>query len=60
MTLLPRRALEVSQNEIARVFKLAGASIEPLSFIVPRKADGFQSEFVSRLLWVACSIALIS
>jgi len=46
MTLLPRRALDVSQNEIARGFKLAGGAIEPLSFIVPRKADSFQSEYV--------------
>ena len=49
MTLLPRRALDVSQNEIARGFKLAGGAIEPLSFIVPRKAESFQSEYVNGL-----------
>lgn len=41
---VPRRALDVSQNEIARAFKLSTNSIEPLSFLVPRKAEGFQSE----------------
>ncbi|GFZ44847.1 Coronin-like protein [Saitozyma sp. JCM 24511] len=44
MTFLPRRALDVGQNEIARAFKLAGGGIEPLSFIVPRKAESFQSD----------------
>ncbi|KAK1921449.1 microtubule binding protein [Papiliotrema laurentii] len=42
--LLPRRALDVGQNEIARGYKLAGGSIEALSFIVPRKAESFQSD----------------
>jgi hypothetical protein len=37
MGFLPRRALDVSQNEIARAFKIAGSTIEPLSFVVPRK-----------------------
>lgn len=41
---LPRRALDVSQNEIARAFKLSNRDITPLSFIVPRKAEGFQSD----------------
>lgn len=41
---LPRRALDVSQNEIARAFKLSGRDVTPLSFIVPRKAEGFQSD----------------
>ncbi|ORY30791.1 hypothetical protein BCR39DRAFT_528339 [Naematelia encephala] len=44
LTMLPRRALDVSQNEIARGFKLAGAAIHPLSFIVPRKSESFQSD----------------
>lgn len=44
MTLLPRRALDVGQNEIARGFKLAGGAISPLSFMVPRKAESFQSD----------------
>jgi len=44
MTFLPRRALEVDQNEIARSYKLYGSSVEPVSYIVPRKAESFQSE----------------
>lgn len=44
MGFLPRRSLDVSQNEIARAFKLSVNSVEPLSFIVPRKAEGFQSD----------------
>ncbi|OCF30801.1 deoxyuridine 5'-triphosphate nucleotidohydrolase [Kwoniella heveanensis CBS 569] len=44
MTFLPRRALDVKENEIARAYKLAGGNIEPLSFIVPRKAESFQSD----------------
>lgn len=42
--MLPRRALEVGQNEIARMYKLAGSTVQPLSFMVPRKAESFQSE----------------
>jgi coronin-1B/1C/6 len=44
MCFLPRRALSVSDCEIARAYKVASASIEPIAFIVPRKADGFQSD----------------
>lgn len=43
---IPRRGLDVSHNEIARAFKLSGGGIDPLSFVVPRKAEGFQSEYV--------------
>ncbi|KAJ7631272.1 microtubule binding protein [Mycena polygramma] len=41
---LPRRALSVSDCEIARAYKVTGSSIEPVAFIVPRKADSFQSD----------------
>lgn len=41
---IPRRGLDISQKEIARAFKLSTNSIEALSFIVPRKAEGFQSD----------------
>jgi len=37
MCFLPRRALNVSDCEIARAFKVYGTSIEPISFVVPRK-----------------------
>ncbi|KIK54070.1 hypothetical protein GYMLUDRAFT_49018 [Collybiopsis luxurians FD-317 M1] len=44
MCFLPRRALNVSDCEIARAYKIAGSTVEPIAFIVPRKADGFQSD----------------
>ncbi|KAJ7148452.1 microtubule binding protein [Mycena crocata] len=44
MCFLPRRALSVSDCEIARAYKIAGSSIEAIAFIVPRKADSFQSD----------------
>lgn len=44
MCFLPRRALEVAECEIARAYKVAGSTIEPIGFIVPRKADSFQSD----------------
>ncbi|TCD71671.1 Coronin-like protein crn1 [Steccherinum ochraceum] len=44
MCFLPRRALNVSDCEIARAYKVAANSIEAIAFIVPRKADSFQSD----------------
>ncbi|KAH9852004.1 microtubule binding protein [Lenzites betulinus] len=49
MCFLPRRGLSVSDCEIARAYKVAASSIEPISFIVPRKArpppaESFQSD----------------
>ncbi|OJA11530.1 hypothetical protein AZE42_09513 [Rhizopogon vesiculosus] len=44
MCFLPRRALNVSECEIARAYKVSGTSVEPIAFIVPRKADSFQSD----------------
>ncbi|KAF8885078.1 hypothetical protein CPB84DRAFT_1850493 [Gymnopilus junonius] len=44
MCFLPRRALNVSDCEIARAYKVYGTTIEPIAFIVPRKADSFQSD----------------
>ncbi|KIY46828.1 DUF1900-domain-containing protein [Fistulina hepatica ATCC 64428] len=44
MCFLPRRALNISECEIARAYKLHGSCIEPIPFIVPRKADSFQAD----------------
>ncbi|KAF8653260.1 hypothetical protein AX16_004056 [Volvariella volvacea WC 439] len=44
MCFLPRRALNVNECEIARAYKVHGSTIEPIAFIVPRKADSFQSD----------------
>ncbi|TFK19401.1 microtubule binding protein [Coprinopsis marcescibilis] len=44
MCFLPRRALNVADCEIARAYKVYGSTVEPIAFIVPRKADSFQSD----------------
>ncbi|KAJ7581865.1 microtubule binding protein [Mycena floridula] len=44
MCFLPRRALSVSDCEIARAYKVCASSVEAIAFIVPRKADSFQSD----------------
>jgi coronin-1B/1C/6 len=48
MCFLPRRALNVSECEIARAYKIttspSAGTIEPIAFVVPRKADSFQSD----------------
>lgn len=44
MCFLPRRALDVSECEIARAFKVTNNSVEPIAFIVPRRSDSFQSD----------------
>ncbi|KAL9656707.1 hypothetical protein ABK040_002974 [Willaertia magna] len=44
MALLPKIAVSVSQNEIARLFKLTANALTPISFIVPRKSELFQSD----------------
>jgi len=48
MCFLPRRALNVSECEIARAYKVISSAsyswIEPIAFVVPRKADSFQAD----------------
>ncbi|WFD28663.1 Coronin-like protein crn1 [Malassezia nana] len=44
MAFLPRRALNVSDNEIARVYKVSQSLIQPVSFYVPRKSEAFQAD----------------
>lgn len=44
MAFLPRRALNVNENEIARVYKVTNALIQPVSFYVPRKSESFQAD----------------
>lgn len=41
MCFLPRRALSVSDCEIARAYKITASGIEPIAFIVPRKVPVF-------------------
>lgn len=44
MGFAPRRALNADENEIARAYKVTGSMIEPISFIVPRRAESFQAD----------------
>ena len=42
--MLPKRSVDVSNNEVVRLYKVTPNSIEPLSFCVPRKSDQFQED----------------
>jgi len=42
--MLPKRAVDVSNNETVRGYKVHTAMVEPISFIVPRRGDAFQSD----------------
>jgi len=44
MAWMPKRALNVTECEIARALKLTGTTMEPISFKVPRKSDIFQDD----------------
>ncbi|CAN0468067.1 unnamed protein product, partial [Ectocarpus sp. 12 AP-2014] len=44
MAMIPKRGLNVMKCETARLLKLTSNSIEPLSFVVPRKSDAFQDD----------------
>ncbi|ORX53182.1 DUF1900-domain-containing protein [Hesseltinella vesiculosa] len=44
MAFLPKRAVNVSECEVARAYKLGSNIVEPVSFKVPRKSDAFQSD----------------
>jgi coronin-1B/1C/6 len=44
MAMVPKRGLDVMKCETARMLKLTSNSVEPLSFIVPRKSDAFQED----------------
>lgn len=44
MAMIPKRGLNIMHNETARLLKLTTNSVEPLSFFVPRKAEGFQED----------------
>jgi len=44
MAFVPKRGLDVMKCETARALKLTSTTVEPLSFIVPRKSDAFQED----------------
>jgi len=41
---LPKRACNVSENEIVKLLKIGTKTLEPISFQVPRKSDVFQDD----------------
>jgi coronin-1B/1C/6 len=44
MCALPKTSLDVSNNEIMRMYKATATQVEPVSFRVPRKSDVFQDD----------------
>jgi len=42
--MMPKRGCDVNTNEIAKLFRVVGTKLEPLSFKVPRKSDLFQED----------------
>jgi coronin-1B/1C/6 len=44
MCFLPKRHCDVLKCETARAMKLTSNTVEPLSFIIPRKSDHFQAD----------------
>ncbi|EEB05655.1 actin binding protein [Schizosaccharomyces japonicus yFS275] len=42
---MPKRGVNVAENEVTRIYKSVHDSlVEPISFIVPRRSEGFQSD----------------
>jgi len=44
LCIMPKRTVNVSECEIVRVLKVGTKTIEPISFLVPRKSDIFQDD----------------
>lgn len=44
MAWVPKRGLNIKGCETARLLKLTSNSVEPLSFVVPRKSEAFQDD----------------
>lgn len=44
LTFIGRRFLNTDENEIAKAYKVTGNVIQPVSFLVPRKAENFQTD----------------
>ncbi|KAK0561686.1 Coronin-like protein crn1 [Tilletia horrida] len=41
---VPRRCVNAEENEIARAYKVTGNQVQPISFLVPRRAESFQAD----------------
>lgn len=44
LAMLPTRSVDTGKCEVARMLKLTSSSVEPLSFICPRKSNLFQAD----------------
>ncbi|GAA5998293.1 uncharacterized protein JCM10292_001103 [Rhodotorula paludigena] len=44
MCLAPARNVNVDETEIAKIYKAVGTTVEPISFVVPRKSESFQAD----------------
>jgi len=44
LSMLPKRACKVSENEVVKMLKIGIKLLEPISFQVPRKSDMFQDD----------------
>ncbi|CAG8472219.1 6020_t:CDS:2 [Acaulospora colombiana] len=44
MSFMPKRGVNVNECEIARAYKVSNNSVEPISFVVPRKSEAFQAD----------------
>ncbi|CAI2162158.1 12716_t:CDS:2 [Funneliformis geosporum] len=44
MAFMPKRGVNVNECEIAKAYKVTSNCVEPISFVVPRRSDGFQPD----------------
>jgi len=44
LSMLPKRACKISENEVVKMLKIGVKLVEPISFQVPRKSDVFQED----------------
>ncbi|CAG8656654.1 4609_t:CDS:10 [Funneliformis caledonium] len=44
MAFMPKRGVNVNECEITKAYKVTSNCIEPISFVVPRRSDGFQPD----------------
>merc|ERR1719203_2520346 len=52
----PKRAMNVSNNEVMRGFQATPGKVLPLPFVVPRKSDSFQSDLFPDCIGDVCDV----
>ncbi|KAI8591374.1 hypothetical protein BDZ88DRAFT_411257 [Geranomyces variabilis] len=58
ISFLPKRAVSVSETEIARAYKVHPTAVEPISFKVPRKSDAFQTDLYPETIGAEPSLSV--